>query len=223
MKHEPTIQSIGPPPEKHAQRLAAEMTRWLIEKQHSVDVEWRRAIRTRDDGNPAAQRRMVEKLKRIGGENVFAAYLKPGKRRKYELTLHRWTGWGLEGSIFPGETIPERPWIGVFLTFVRATYAKVDVDEHAVAIISHHALARLAERCGARKPQDLIGHARKLSNAVMDALLAQTVDFDKPPPGGCWRIPYDGGIMVLGLTEEDSLPLVLTVLAPEGERDGLPT
>ena len=215
---QPTIQSIGPPPERHAQRLAAEMTRWLISEQHTREAEWRHAIRHRNDGNPKAQQKLVDRLAKIGGPNLFSLTLTPGKRRKYELVIHRWVGWSHADVLVEGDEIPERPWIACLLQRVISTYAKTDVEEYVTALIGHHAIARLAERCGARTPADILTHARKLSNATLRAMGGENPIIPIPanmPPGG-WRIPFSHGVAVLILDDETGLPVIATVLPQQG-------
>jgi hypothetical protein len=223
----PVIQSIGPPPERHAQRMAGEMTRWLIEQQFKIDAAWREAVVGRNDGNPNGQKKMVAKLKAIGGMNLFWIQLFPGKRRKYELRLYRWVGWHHRRVLEPGDPMPEKPWIAVLLQRIISTYASGKVEEYAIALIGQHAIARLAERCGARTPFDILLHVKKLSRAVLHAT-AHEVDEDgkeitapliditsKMPPGG-WRIPYDEGVAVLVMDDDSGLPVIATIL-PKAE------
>lgn len=226
MKHEPKIETVGPPPTRHAERLAAEMTRWLIEEQFRNDDRWGKAIESRNDGNPKAQHKMVERLKAAGGTNLFWASLYPGNRKKYELRLYRWVGWSNGGILYPGDPIPERPWIACLMDRIVSTYSALETSQYAIALIPHHAIARLAERCGARTAQDIILHARSLSKAVLRAtareedrdgnvLKAAQIDILGPQPPGGWRIPYPGGIAVLRLDAEKGLPIIATVLGKD--------
>jgi hypothetical protein len=108
---------------------------------------------------------------------------------------------------------------------VISTLAKVEIEEYAIALIGPHALQRLAERCGARTPADILLHVKKLSRAVLMAstqevdeegkvVKAPLVDFTQPMPDNGWRIAYDGGVAVLKLDDDSRLPIIATVLPP---------
>ena len=57
---QPQINSLGPPPERYADRLVDEMTRWLIEKRAHVWPEVKKTpTNTSGAGNPKAQARLV--------------------------------------------------------------------------------------------------------------------------------------------------------------------
>jgi hypothetical protein len=71
------IQSIGPPPQQHADRIVAEMLRDLAGKRAQVELAIIAAIETSRDGNPKAQAKMAERIRRAGAEYVS---LQPGKR-----------------------------------------------------------------------------------------------------------------------------------------------
>ena len=192
----PTIRSIGAPPERHAARVGAEMTRWLIAEGHRRWPACDAVFEARNDGNPKAQAKMVDKLVAAAGPVLFDAVLEPGKRRRYQLFLHGWRGWNRGRPILAGEPIPERPWLAVFLQRVISRHARVDSDEIVTLLICHHAIARLAERCEARDPFDVLDAARAMSMAVLKPLKAE-------PLGSVGsRVPFANGIAVVCLDDE---------------------
>jgi hypothetical protein len=80
------IQSVGAPPEKHADRVVAEMMRHLA-KQHAEMWDTIKSAAHGPfvrDGNPRAQRKLAEKVKAAGAKYV---HLEPGKRGKYRLSV----------------------------------------------------------------------------------------------------------------------------------------
>ena len=58
------IQSIGPPPERHADRVVAEMMRDLARKRATLWKAINEAIASSTDGGPRAQRKMAERASR---------------------------------------------------------------------------------------------------------------------------------------------------------------
>jgi hypothetical protein len=213
----PVIQSVGPPPTLHAERVAAAMTRWLIEEQLKRIPVWRSIIKKRNDGNPQAQRKFVKRLSEAGGPIAFNIMLDAGKRGRYQLYIHRWAGWdngvlldSLDKNGKNGPPIPERPWMAVLLQKIvskgNGTHL-FDNEEAIVTLITHHALARLAERCHAREPKDLLTAANSMSLAVMEGV-PPTGD----PPLEGWKIPFDTGVAVVRLDDTEQCPLVATVL-----------
>jgi hypothetical protein len=66
----PTIQSVGAPPEEHADRVVAEMMRSMVQSRLSRDSLINAAINM-PDGNPKAQAKLAKKLRDIGWPFVF--------------------------------------------------------------------------------------------------------------------------------------------------------
>jgi hypothetical protein len=208
----PTIKSIGPPPERHAERMAIEFARWLVAEERRRIPLWDQVFKNASDGNPKGQIKMLERLAAISGNTLLDADLQPGKRRKYRMALHLMVGWDNGDLIATDAPIPPAPWLALIVERVRLTYATTKHDQMVVALISQHAIARLAERCGARNPHDLTYIARDMSRAILK--LNKTADRNAMPEGG-WRAPFDGGIAVVRLDDDTGFPLVTTVLPPE--------
>jgi len=71
------IQSVGPPPERHADRVVAEMMQELARNQSRLWDAVPEIVASSSDGSPRAQRKMEERIRRAG---ALATYLSPGKR-----------------------------------------------------------------------------------------------------------------------------------------------
>jgi hypothetical protein len=207
----PVIKSIGPPPERHCERMAVEFARWLVAQEHRYYPAWADALDTRNDGNPKGQMKMVERLAKAAGPMLLDNSLAPGKRRKYTLALHRLIGWDKGGMIEIGAPIPAAPWLAVIVEQIVCSHAAIDQNYTVTALISQHAIARLAERCGARDPLDVIEIARTMSLAIIKRL--KKTYRDEMPLGG-WRVPFKGGIAIVRFDEASGNPLVTTVLPP---------
>ena len=205
----PVIRSIGPPPERHAERMAIEFARWLVADEQRRYPAWKRAIKNRSDGNPKGQNRLLDALIEAAGPALLGYGLQPGKRRKYALSLHHLCGWDKGDLVDMDGPVPPAPWLALVLELITCTYATVKQERICVGLISQHAIARLAERCGARDPHDVIDIARTMSIALLKAL--NKLYRDEEPPEG-WRVPFTGGIAVIRIDPETNYPLVVTVL-----------
>jgi hypothetical protein len=81
----PRIQSAGLPPERHAERVIAEMTRWLIGA-HERDDAAMKAAMGKPPGNPVAQERWRIRLLKASGRSIIIersreVQARKGKRR----------------------------------------------------------------------------------------------------------------------------------------------
>jgi hypothetical protein len=91
----PTIECLESPPERHADRVTADMIRFLIAQRAGtnarVEAELVRSFGKRD-GNPKAQAKFVERVRSVGGKTLLSVLLCPGKRGGYSLVILR-LGW----------------------------------------------------------------------------------------------------------------------------------
>ena len=217
----PVIESIGPPPEAHAQRIAGEMARWLIAQGEKRWKAMSEIVKTAKDGNPTAQWRFARRLAKAAGPAVFDVGVATGKRGKYTMRFSCWTGWVNGKPTADVAKLPDRPWLGIgWMTVTNKGNYQADFDDYIWLLINHHAMARLAERCGARTPLQLVNILGKLSKAFMEYAIAHTEPGEKAdiPPEG-WRVPFEGGVAVISTDTEgvnpSGLPLCMTVLPPE--------
>ena len=98
----PTIECVEPPPERHADRVTADMIRFLIAqragKNARVEAELLRSFGKRD-GNPKAQEKFVERVRSAGGKTLLSVLLCPGKRGRYSLVIYDWVGFDPERNL----------------------------------------------------------------------------------------------------------------------------
>jgi hypothetical protein len=83
----PQIQSIGPPPELHVDRVVGEMIRWLIQARARMWPSFWKAVRDGNFGNPKGQQRVVAKLRLAGHPFLTGIELEPAKRCRYSLAI----------------------------------------------------------------------------------------------------------------------------------------
>jgi hypothetical protein len=155
----PTIQSVGLPPEEHADRVVAEMLRYLVRGRLAREREIKAAL-ILPDGNPRAQAKLARKLEERGWPFVLDVSLrKTGKRGRYELNFVGLDGWSTSRGqiIIDEQNIPHKPWISISLNWI-VSKGNHSYDERSVVavLITHHALSRLAQRSGVKTVSDLL-------------------------------------------------------------------
>jgi len=187
------IQSIGPPPERHADRVVAEMMRHLARKRATLLEAINEAIANSTDGGPRAQRKMAERIERAGALNTE---LTSGKRGRYTLTFCDFTGWDAkrDAEIRLGDKIPEKPWIACNVTILSSPgrgRETLDCRSTPVILITHHAMSRTAQRLGLRTTEHLMVAARTIWNGAVKLLndKENKAWLDAPPQG--WRVPIE--------------------------------
>ena len=62
----PTIRSEGPPPERHADRVISEMTRWMHDDLLKFGPWMEALFKSADVGSPKAQQRLLDRLRKSG-------------------------------------------------------------------------------------------------------------------------------------------------------------
>jgi hypothetical protein len=220
LKKYPIIESVGPPPELHAQRIAGEMARWLIAQGERRWKAMADIVKNAKDGNPTAQWRLARRLAAAAGPAVFDVAVKTGKRGRYTMRFACWTGWVNGEAVKDGQVLPDRPWLGIgWFTVRNEGNYQAEFDDYIWLLINHHAMSRLAERCGARSPIQLSKMLGVLSKAFMAYAIAHTEPGEKAEiPDHGWRVPFDGGIAVIARDTEgpnpSGLPLCITVFSP---------
>jgi hypothetical protein len=190
------IQSVGLPPERHADRVVAAMMRQLAETRKTLWETIAETIADSSDGSPKAQRKMEQRIRRAG---AVRTELTPGKRGRYTLLIYDFTGWcpSRDAEIQIGDKIPENPWIACNIGVLRSEgrgREKVSYRARPILFITHHALSRAAQRIGLRTPEDLILVVNIIWRAAFK-LLAEKEDIEKwlaAPPQG-WRVPMGAG------------------------------
>jgi hypothetical protein len=154
----PAINCQGPVPERHADRVVAEMLRFIAREHAGTYHRVIAAIQHDRCGNPTAQRRTVERIRRAAGPTLIDVELTPGKRGRYTIEFFDWVGWNEQRGeeIAPGDPLPPKPWLACSFTVIKGTPTGRDAEAYNCLLITHHALSRLAQRAGARSIADLI-------------------------------------------------------------------
>jgi hypothetical protein len=185
------IQSIGPPPEKHADRVVAEMMRHLATQRAHLWPAIHDVIANCKDGSPKAQRKMADRINAAG-----ATYTKltPGKRGKYCLEIFDMTGWDpmRNNEITLDDRCPRRPWLAHWVSVIESSgngRCKLDFKAAPFVFVTHHALSRAAQRLGARTVDDLIAVANAIWGAADHLVDEMGIgEVLEAPPGG-WLVP----------------------------------
>jgi hypothetical protein len=179
MNELPRIQSLGLPPEKHADRIVAAMLRVIVEERVLC---WRRLndlmAAHLPDGNPAAQARFFKKVTTAADSFLLGSHLEPGKRGRYKMRLLILDGWDAERGAIIGadDPIPEKPWIAVTSVVIesRGSY-RYEEDCSVTLFITHHALSRLTQRCGARTLKELYCAVRRIAIIYLTKMAHKSV------------------------------------------------
>ena len=211
-----TIESVGPPPERHADRVVAEMLRDLARRRAQIEQAIAAAIGNSKDGNPRAQAKMAERMRRAGAEHVT---LIPGKRGKYTIQIYQWIGWDpiRDQEIGVDDTIPAKPWIACHISHIETRghgRGFADIAAAPVLLISHHALSRAAQRFGMRTNEHMLNAARYIWDATQKLIIKNAHDWTPPPPQGL-RVPLDtadNAIVVLKQHENRERTLVAATI-----------
>jgi hypothetical protein len=146
----PSVRSVGPCPERAADRLVGAMMRAISEHRAGIVPLINDVFISGKDGSPVAQRKLAERIMRAG---ALGFHLKPGKRGKFDLQIHDLVGYDSvrQAEIKIGDRIPERPQLAWVVTSIKGMgRGKYTQDSVPLMIVSHHALSRLVQRCDAR-------------------------------------------------------------------------
>jgi hypothetical protein len=218
----PTIECLESPPERHADRVTADMIRFLIAQRAGtnarVEAELVRSFGKRD-GNPKAQEKFVERVRSAGGKTLLSVLLCPGKRGRYSMVIYDWVGFDPERNltIQESDVPPPKPWLACWTTLFSALDGKRDSATGAFLLVTHHALSRLAQRLGAREPDDLLAAVQVLGRAGIaqmhrdDDGVGMQAWYNQPPD----RLPLLGGQAIIKKPGALGAPIVVTVLGPE--------
>ena len=167
----PIIQSLGLPPEKHADRIVGEMLRVIAAERPIIWPRIHAVLGLMNDGNPKAQQKMLVKFKEAAGPFYFSANLETGTRGRYVLRFTAIEVWNAETKtiVMSDDEIPDTPWLGFSICNITSKGKRRYTEEtDLVLFVTHHALSRLAQRCGARTIHDVSLAARKIAVAFFE-------------------------------------------------------
>jgi hypothetical protein len=149
------------------------MCRWLVAENRRLYDALRAelALGRSRLGSVVAQRRFIDRLSRSPAARALVAlHLIPGKRAKFKIQFSFWGVITPSGEILlPNDPMPEKPW----LTCGMVSMSKEAERYFHVFTLTHHAMQRLAERCEARTPADLIDTLRLIYDALAELLAAK--------------------------------------------------
>jgi hypothetical protein len=172
------IDSIGTPPDRHADRVVSAMLRDLARTHAKQTTLIARLIQTADDNNPKKQKRLVVALEQAGARHVI---LLPGKRGKYRIYYWDLVGWdvGRNAEVREGDVLPEGAncWLVAFVNEINSRGNGHDMQEirgRRVLFIGKHVLVRMVQRFKARTPADLM----QASHNLLDAFIARNFHAD---------------------------------------------
>jgi hypothetical protein len=202
MNEPPKIQSVGVPPERHAYRVVGEMCQWLFREEVRLDQLMADKIKVRRGGlgNPIAQQRFVDRVRKLGSKAIIDLQFAPGKRGKFRMAWTSWTVVSPEtGASFFGtdQPIPERPWLACDVSVFDGRSQDRNED-FRVFTLTHHAMQRLAERCNARTPDDLLDALKELWPQLNTILNEVSADQEwQKLKATTLKLPVAGGIAII--------------------------
>jgi hypothetical protein len=150
------IQSFGPPPEKHADRVVAEMLCRLAKDHARLWVAINEIVDNNRDGNPRAQQKIAAKIRAAGAVHVT---LNPGKRGRYTLLVFSYIGWdpARDSVITPGDPLPPKPWVAnVFHEITGEGRGWINTCARSLFYLTHHSISRAAQRWGFRTSDQML-------------------------------------------------------------------
>jgi hypothetical protein len=207
--NEPVIASIGRPPERHADRIVAEMVRWL--KAESDRLLPRVEALLLAEGPPPA-RRADSNVSRSGSPRLPTCSSSAFGCNQVSAagSVSSCRSWG----VLAKSTEKPQVVLGGILIDGLGNYCAKPRYRH-LFIVSHHALSRLAQRCDVRTTLDLHMALKAIGEAAIgcDGLL----DGDFPPAGK--RFQFPGGVAVLLRDADTDDLIVATVLEPKEEEE----
>jgi hypothetical protein len=170
----PRIQAAGNVvPEIHADRVVAEMLRWIVAERQQRMTALRGILGSTPDANPQDQQRLADKLQRLGGGFFSLVTLtKSGKRGRYEIKILALDGWNRDTRklIFVRDEIPQRPQLAASVLTVKGLgHHQHDIEMNVELIVSHHALSRLVQRSENRTVDDLLTAVKSMFVAFVIA------------------------------------------------------
>ena len=188
------VQSVGAPPERHADRVVSEMISHLS-REHAQRWEFiENLVRNPyvHDGGPKSQARLEAKVKAAGGVQTF---LRPGKKGRYCLRAYSWMGWNplTNAPITDADDIPFCPQLAHYCYEVLGLgKGSVRFCGYTVLIVSAHVLSRCVQRWQARTLSDLRKVIETIGTVALNYIAdcqAKTDDWYITPPAGV-QVPF---------------------------------
>jgi hypothetical protein len=223
MNIQPKIESVGPPPDKHAERIVWEMLKYLHAGQQQRWAKARGALRSSQLGSIVGQKRAVARFAKTVGDLALSIELAPAKRGRYTLRLVSWIVYNplADAALTPGEPLPPAAQLAIIVAYGRGANHNPQWDSALPLVVSRHAMERLAQRANVRTITDLLVSLRELWQAVETRLIQHLRDggetWPEPPPAG-WRLPLPGlnALAVVGRSDNSRRQVVVkTILSAD--------
>ena len=147
MNASPQITSIGPPPDRHAQRVVKEILNYLLVEQERLRAPAVGLIDVDRMGTPIGQKRVADRLRGALGPLALSVHLETGRRGKFKLLLSEWSIWNPEANAEadPSRPAPPNAGLAVVTSIYTGASHRGKVKTHTPLVLSQHALERLAE------------------------------------------------------------------------------
>jgi hypothetical protein len=198
MNTAPKIESLGAPPEKHAERVTREMVAFLHAERPQLEAKAKGMIDPRQMGTHKGLERTADRLIKALGPLALSVYVARATRGRGMLLFADWGTWDpIAGK--------EAAWLAGFLTTLRATNYVLDLRSNARLLVSRHAIARLAERADVRTVEHLLLATRALWTATFQ-LMTRNPDGWLTP---C-RLPLPGGQIAILEPDRSGEPRLVT-------------
>ena len=204
------IQSVGTPPERHADRVIAVMLRLLAQRRAPIAKAITEARRASKDGGVRAQQHMAERIRRAGAIEVS---LKSGTRGRYRMLIFELVGWNpiTDAEILIDDSLPPKPQLAVMVTSV--TNRGRELNTKPFLFVTHHCLVRCAMRFDVRTSDQVITTSLEIFVAALSAAASANMTLEQifnPPPQG-HRIVVEG----------EGTPRMVVVLRKHESRNAL--
>ena len=211
----PTIQSEGPPPERHAARVVREMAHWLRIERDRLHVLMVAALRGASLGNPKSQQRAIDRLTAVGIKALMHMHFESGKRGKFTLWCSLWEIYDpINDKIIskPEDQTPDQPWLACMLVkWEGLGNYRTKHDARRMFALTHHAMQRLAERSSVCTPDDLLMVMVEIHEALVSRMDAAR---EKGKPRQIDKhIPVPGGVAIVEWEDDCGMFVVKTVLS----------
>jgi hypothetical protein len=184
-------------PERHADRVVAEMLRWIVAERQQRMTALRGILSSTPDANPQDQQCLVDKFERIGGPFFqLVTLMESRKRGRYKIRILSIVGWNRDARapILSRDEIPERPQLAASVLTVKGLgNHRHDIETNVELIVSHHALSRLVQRSANRTVDDLLA-------SVVSLFVTSTIDAGLSlPENSRLRFQTNGGEVIAQL------------------------
>jgi hypothetical protein len=180
----PRILSFADAPERHADRIVAQMIRFLIAERQRATPQIIEILTKSPDASPK------QRLRVAAGSSIRK--LMPGKRGRWRVDITDWTGWNDATDLSieaPEQEIPAYPWLACWLMRLEGL-GRHRYEEHSstILLMRPHALSCSAQRCGLRTIDDAFSLMSRAWNACARSSTRRATAPSRtylPQAGGC--------------------------------------